>query len=69
MTIAAQRPTESKTDRFLMGLMFIFHFFARAWTKVSNRIQRTGWQPRQYGCQIVNRETCLTLLSWVTRSR
>jgi hypothetical protein len=24
--------------------------------------------PRQYGCQIVNRETCLTLLSWVTRS-
>ena len=24
---------------------------------------------RQYGCQILSRETCLTLLSWVTRSR
>ena len=24
--------------------------------------------PRQYGCQILSRETCLTLLSWVTRS-
>ena len=25
--------------------------------------------PRQYGCQTISRETCLTLLSWVTRRR